>query len=227
MLVIHRRIVGLDQVLNYFLIQFVIQVTRGRFNSEMPRRAFSNTANRVFQFFPRWRRSDNGSIHRRRREARTLLMIFQPNKLRDCLPHQGESGYQHPEPPDLPNGSRQQNRDNDEGNAEEKVLDRLFEREFPATSRSIRSTIFSHRGLRELTCQGLRHKTDIRPARATKMRAVKILGGALRTEHYFPPFTLGFAGVWPRKAAPLPPPKHSTIPICRPREYARAYRNVL
>ena len=112
-------------------------------------------------------------------------MFLQPNKLRQPGSHKHERRYQHPEPPALPDASRQHDRDDDKRNAQEKFFERLFEREFPAAPCPASLLNFDRRRLLELTRQSLWHEADICSAGATKTRAVEVLGSAVRTEHLF------------------------------------------
>jgi hypothetical protein len=112
-------------------------------------------------------------------------VFLQPYELRDAIRHQHERRYQHPEPPALPDASRQHKRDDDKCNAHENVFERLFEREFPAASRPAEPVNVIYGWLLELTRQRLWHEADIRSATATKTRAFEVLGSAFRTEHLF------------------------------------------
>lgn len=112
-------------------------------------------------------------------------MFLQANKLREPGSHKHERRYQHPEPPALPDASRQHNRNDDKRDAHEKILERLLECELPAALRPAKPVTFSCGWLLELTRQGLWHEADIRSAGATKTSAVEVLGSALRTEHLF------------------------------------------
>jgi hypothetical protein len=115
-------------------------------------------------------------------------VFLQPYELRHAVRHQHERRYQHPEPPALPDASRQHNRDDDKRNAQEDVFERLFEREFAAASRPAEPVNFIYGWLLELTRQRLWHEADICSATATKTRAVEILGSAPGTEHLFSAF---------------------------------------
>jgi len=158
-------------------------MTRRRFNSEMTRRALSNTPSRIA------RRLDKGAIDRWRRKRDTLLIFLQANKLRDTRGHQRERRYQHPEPPALPD-SRQHNRNNQKRDADEKLFESVLKREFPATPRPVHSNIVDYGWLRlrELTRQCLRHEADIRSTRPAKTRTIEVLGSAPGTEHLFSAF---------------------------------------
>ena len=105
-----------ERILTLALLPFVVKMTRGRFDAEMTRSAFSDTRNRSPQLV-NWSRRLYERFAGGRREGSSFRVFLQPNKLCEPRRHHHERRYQQPKPPALSDSSRKHNRDDDKCNA--------------------------------------------------------------------------------------------------------------